>query len=304
LATVRTSAVTRERCPVRAVDMPWGCVERVMTSRRRVEPQSQSWILSHLGEEIAAHREAIGMTQEELGRYTICSRKTVSAYEMGTLLPPKPFIERAEVALSVPGTFIRLWRKMNDGPYPDWFFWYARMEALATEVRHFEAHLIPGLLQTEAYARAIYEIHQPPLSREKVDEHVQARLARQEILTRDEPPNVCFVLDEAMFRRWPRGPGLVRPQLEHILDVSRLPNVSVQVIPFDHGQHVGLFGLMTLLSFADGDDCGYEEPVGGGRVLTDPTTVATVRHRYDLLRTDALSRDKSQDFLSTILENV
>ncbi|MYV98791.1 helix-turn-helix transcriptional regulator [Streptomyces sp. SID3343] len=271
-----------------------------MTSRQKIEPQSQSWILRHLGEEIAAQREAVGMTQEELGQYTICSRKTVSAYELGTLLPPKPFIERAEAAIRIPGTLMRLWRKLNDGPQLDWFARYLRMEAQAVEIRHFESHLIPGLLQTEAYARAVYEIgHAQPAKR--IDEHVEARMARQKVLTRSDPPDVWFVLDEAMFRRWPKVHGLVQPQLEHVLNVSRLPNVRVQVTPFEDGQHVGMFGLMTLLSFTGGDDCVYEEPVGSGRILTDPTIVANVQRRYDLLRADALSRAKTEEFLTGIL---
>ena len=261
-------------------------------------------MLAIIGDEVAARREAVGMTQQELGAYTHCSRKTVGSYEQGPLVPPRYFIELADTALDAAGSIVRLWRRLNDDAIPDWFFWYSRMEAMATEIRHFEANLIPGLLQTEGYAEAVFNVLQPPPTKNHLERQIAVRVGRQHILTREDPPVTWFVLDEAMFQRWPLDRSVVQPQLRHIMDVAALPNVVIQVLPCRSGLHPAPHGLMTYLSFAEADDAGYVEPFGGGSIISDPTTLANMRRTYDVLRAEALSASATEKFLSNLLEQV
>ncbi|NUU20634.1 MAG: helix-turn-helix transcriptional regulator [Streptomycetaceae bacterium] len=275
-----------------------------MSVRREQEQPSQSWIVRHLGREIKAWREQAGMTQAELAGKTHVSSKTVSAIESGRRPPSASFIKLADIALDARGSLVRLWREMTDGLYPGWFRHYVGLESVATGVRQFEPQLVPGLVQTEAYMRALFAAAQPPMSADEIDEQVAARLARQEILTKADAPNVWLILDEAVLRRWPPVPGVAREQLEHLLSVGERPNVTIQVVPFEAGVHAGMHGFMALLSFNDAEDCAYVEPACGGVIVTDAPTVATLQHRYDLLRADALSPAESAQMIRKILETL
>jgi len=272
--------------------------------KRDQEPPPQSWLLGFLGDEIKVRREQRGMSQAELGRLTNYANKTVCSYETGDRVPQRAFIELADAALGADGALKRIYGRMIDGVHEPWFRWYVRLETEATEIRHFEPHLVPGLLQTEAYARSLYETHQPPLVQARIDAHVAGRMARQQLLLGERPMYAWFVIDEAVLRRWPHAGGVIGPQIEHLLRVSELPNVALMLIPFEQGHHAGRDGRFTVLSFPDSDDVGYVEPVGGGLIVSDSMRVATMRRQYDLLLSEALPPDKSRALIEKSLETL
>ncbi|MDI2132297.1 DUF5753 domain-containing protein [Yinghuangia seranimata] len=148
----------------------------------------------------------------------------------------------------------------------------------------------------------MYSSAQPPLSPDEIEAKVEARMARKEILTRADPTQVWIVLDEVVLMRWPSGASIVKPQLQTLLDLGDLPNVTVLVVPINHGVHAGRDGSQTLLSFTGSDDLGYVEPPGGGLVISDFMRVASLRRRYDLLLTEALSSDKSAQLIHSRME--
>lgn len=276
----------------------------IVAKRTDVEPPSRSWILAFMAKEIAIRREALGLSQAELGVRTLSSRQKVTSYEVGTRVPQQDFIERADDVLGFHGTLFRLWEDLMSGRYPAWFVWYARMEARASRIWHYESDLIPGLLQTRDYAHSVFATVQPPLPQQELDGYVTARMGRQCIFERDDPPEAWFILDEAVFHRWPRRRESIRPQIERVLEVARLPSVTLQVIPFAFGHHSATDGLRTYLSFEGGDDVGYVEPFGGGMVISNPGNLALMRRTYDLLRAEALPPAASDDFLCDLMETV
>lgn len=275
-----------------------------MAARRESEPPPQSWILRFLGREIQTRREAANLTQQALGRLTLTSRQLLAAIEAGTRIPKQSFIDRAEMVLKAGGVLRRLYDDMMDGVYEPWFGYYVRLEREASELRVFTAQVVPGLIQTEGYARALYETHEPPRSAEDIEAQVAARMARFNILTRENPPRAWFILDEAGLHRWPNAPDVAKPQLQRLLDVGKLPNVTLLVVPFVQGIHAGRDGSQTVLSFDDGEDIGYIEPVGGGIVISDFMRVDEMRRRYDLLLSEALSADQSAKLIRSIMESL
>ncbi|MCF2531961.1 helix-turn-helix domain-containing protein [Yinghuangia soli] len=262
--------------------------------------------MGFLGREIQIRREAAGLTQQELGRQTLTSRQLLAAIEAGTRIPKQSFIERAEIVLRAGGTLRRLYDDMMDGLYGPWFGHFVKLEKTAKEIRVFSAQLVPGLLQTEEYARALYETHEPPRSAKEIEEQVAARMARQQILVRADPPppRAWFILDEAVLRRWPNAPDVARPQLRKLLEVGKLPHVTILVVPFAQGTHAGRDGSQIVLSFEDSEDIGYVEPVGGGLVVTDFLRVAEMRARHDVLLSEALSADQSAKLIREIEESL
>lgn len=244
------------------------------------------------------------MTQTELGRLALQSPKTIGDYESGKLVPRREFVELADAALGAKGMLMRLWQAMTDGTYPTWFYWYAQLEEPAREVKHFEPTMVPGLLQTEEYVQAMFRINQPPATEDEFQNLVAARLKRQQILFREDPPEYWAILDEAVLRRWPRDRSLIRPQIEHLVEMGRLPHVHLHVIPFSHGFHACLGGFMALLTLERHDDCVYVEPPGGGLLRTDAKSVATARHRYDVLLSEALSAHDSEQLILDVRESL
>lgn len=276
-----------------------------MAARTKVqEIPTTSWLLSYLGREIRIRRENAGLTQTELGVRTFCSAKLISAIESGMRVPQPAFINLADTGLGADRALIRLWREMTEGGIATPFEWYLHLENQASKICHFEPMMIPGLLQTEEYARAVFALNQPPMGQDRIDAAVSRRLARQSLFTRDHPPNVWIIIDEAAIRRWPGERTVMERQIARMVEIAELPNVTLLAIPFTHGLHCGLQGFMAMLSFEDGDDCGYVEPISGGQIVYDPTIVASMHRSYDLLRAAALPPEGSIRLLSNALEEL
>jgi len=148
---------------------------------------------------------------------------------------------------------------------------FVGFEAAAQTVRSYEAQCVPGLLQIEEYIRTVVLASRPTPQTHEVNDRVQVRLARQELLTQDEPVEFWSVLDEAVLRRPVGGRDVMRRQLEHLVTVSELPNVTLQVLPFEAGAHAGMEGSFVLLGFPQGDpDTVYVTTATGG-VFQDKT---------------------------------
>lgn len=269
-----------------------------MVAPRELDPSAS--VLDYFGSELRRLRIKAGLSQERLGEIVNYTGALVGLVEIAKRSPSRDFAERCDGALGGDGVLTRLWPLVSRSGLPGWFQDYAGLEARAVEIRTYQAQVVHGLLQTEDYARAVLRPARP----EDLDGLTDARMKRQEILTRDDPPRLWMVLDEAALRRGVGGRDVMRSQLRRLLDYRETPRVVVQVMPFGAGAHAGLNGSFTLLSFDDSPELAYSEGYGRGQILTEPSEVERAGVKYDLLRAAALSPDDSAELIAQVLEEV
>jgi transcriptional regulator with XRE-family HTH domain len=268
-----------------------------------LDPSSS--VAAYFGAELRRYRVAADLTQERLGEVINYTGALVGLVETAKRTPTREFAERCDVALDTDGALIRLWPLLQRATFPAFVRHFVELEATATQIRSFECQLVPGLLQTVDYARAVLGARAISSTPDVLDEAIAARLSRQAILGKSPAPLCWFVLDEAVLRRRVGGQATMRAQLAHFLEVTTLPNVFVQVVPFDAGEYPGLDGGLTLLSFVDAPDIGYIESHGGSSVLIEsPGPVAECNLAFDLTRATALSPRRSADMIKAAMEDL
>jgi transcriptional regulator with XRE-family HTH domain len=258
--------------------------------------------LHFFGSEVRRAREAAGMTLADLAVLVPCDPSTVSRIESGILAPDAHLARVCDEAFpQLGGWFTRFYAESRDwnAPFPPSFRPFAEDEAEATALYVFQFALVPGLLQTEDYARAVLSRH-PNASDGEVAERVAARLARQAILARDEPPLTWFVLDAAVLHRDVGGPKVMYAALRHVAEMSRRPHITTQVLTT--GAHVGLQGSFDIAEKAGATVTANLEDIADGRVVKDTATVSMVATRFRHLQTEALSAADSLALIEQIAE--
>ena len=195
------------------------------------------------------------------------------------------------------------WQPYND-VLPSWFELYLGLEKAASIIRLYEVQFVHGLLQTEDYARAVILIANAHASPDEIDRRVSVRMKRQQLLTQPDAPQVWAVLDEAALRRSPAGPEMMRAQLEHLLEVTELPNVTLQIVPFDVGPHAAAGGPFTILRFPEPDlpDMVYLEQLNSAVYLDHPDDVIDYVTVMDQLAVRARTGPDSKDMISALLK--
>ncbi|WP_406730832.1 Scr1 family TA system antitoxin-like transcriptional regulator [Streptomyces sp. NBC_01794] len=261
------------------------------------EPESSD-SLKAFGEVVKAFRKRARLTQEQFAPRVRYSVQTVASIEQGRRFPPADFVERAEEALDAFGTLRGAARHLSRRPgLASWFRQWARLEAEAVTLDTYECRLIPGLLQSEGCARAVFAQSVPPLRDDQVEAQVTARLDRQRLFR--ERPNVpfSFIVEEAMFTRCLGGEEVMRDLLDHVLDCVALRNVEIQIMPANQQHHAGLDGPMQLLETPDNRWLGYAEGQKSGQLIADPKHVSVLLQRYAKLRSQALNPADSVSLL-------
>ena len=268
-----------------------------MPQSRVLDPGSS--LLAFFGAELRRRRGAAGLSQDQLGHAINYSEALVGRVEVGERVPSPDFARRCDDVLSAEGLFAHLRDSMNSDvhAYPTWFWEFVEREREATSIREFNALAVPGLLQTEDYARALFRACKPADSDEEIGQHVAARVERQRILDRPKPPMLWAVVDEGVLRRPVGGPGTFHDQLAHLARVGKRPGIVFQVMPFSAGAHAGLLGEFILLGLAGGHDMAYTESVESARLIEQPDEVAAFNLVFDMIRAVALSPETSLDFL-------
>lgn len=274
-----------------------------MAAPAELDPSAS--VLAYFGSELRRYRLAAELTQGRLGEIINYSGALVGLVETAERTPSRDFAERCDAALETDGALSRLWPLLHKATFPAFVRPFVELEATATQIRSFECQLAPGLLQTPAYAHAVLAARASHPTADVLDEAVSARISRQALLTGAPAPMCWFVLDEAVLRRLVGSRDTMRAQLVRFVEVSELPNVFLQVVPFDAGEYPGLDGGLTLLSFADGPDVGYIEGHGGSAVLIEsPGPVAECNLAFDLIRATALSPKRSRDLIKAAMEDL
>ena len=270
-----------------------------MAGKRDLDPGASP--LHFFGAEVRRAREAAAMTLAELGTRVPCDASTVSRVESGLLSPTERFAEACdEVFPQMGGWFGRFYRASLkwDGPYPRWFEDWVDAERQAAVIRWWEPLLVPGLLQTPEYARALFRAWRTDDDEDKVEQLVIARMNRQRIFDRPGPPSLWAVLDEGVLRRRVGGAKVMHDQLAHLADRGERANIKVHVIPAEAGAHVGLLGAFAIAGLA-GDTPGivYFETPDEGQTSRDPVRVAKIVLKFETLRSEALPRGASRDLI-------
>ncbi|MFH9732275.1 helix-turn-helix domain-containing protein [Streptomyces sp. NPDC017260] len=254
--------------------------------------------LDYYGFELRRHREAAGLTQRQLGDIVNYTGSLVGQIETARKLPTQEFSERVDAALGTGGLLSRLVDLVMRSQQPAWFQQVAELEVRAVEICTFQTHMIHGLLQTDAYVRAVLGTLDPT----DLDDRTAVRLARQRIFEKEEPPVFWTVLSEAALRQEIGGRKTMRGQLTHLLSFEDNPRINVQVLPFSAGAHAGLQGSFNLYRFARDPAIVYTEGYGTGHPTANPESVKDCSLRYDHLRAAALSLKDSAELIRRVME--
>jgi transcriptional regulator with XRE-family HTH domain len=238
----------------------------------------------------------------ERGRTTAKQRDVADLLSLYGVTDPAEREELLEMArqTSAPGW----WQQYGD-VLPRWFESYIGLETAASVIRSYELQFVPGLLQTEEYARAVISISNAHASAEEIAHRVNLRMRRQELLTRPGAPEMWAVLDEAALRRSPGGPEVMRAQLEHLLRVTELPNVTLQIVLFDTGPHAAAGGPFSILRFPEPDlpDVVYLEQLNSAVYLDQPDDVTSYQTIMDQLCVQAETSTASRTMIRALLRH-
>ncbi|MGW4228543.1 helix-turn-helix domain-containing protein [Streptomyces sp. NPDC004980] len=256
------------------------------------------------GSRVRKLRTAAGLTQAELGRMTHVVSTRITQIERSSGARPTFELARAlDAALVADNLLVDLWPYVYREAFPDWARTFMAHSARAVAIRQYAAHVVPGLLQTEAYARAVLSVGRTLRSEEHLEERLSARLDRQERLRSADRPDLWVVLDEAVLRRPVGGQPVMRAQLARLLSSAEEPHITVQVLPFDQGEHAAMGGSLTVLDLPDGAEVSYTEGAHHGQLIEDPEEVRRFAVTYDRLRAAALPPLMSLDMIRSAMED-
>ncbi|MEH1015759.1 helix-turn-helix transcriptional regulator [Micromonospora sp. CPCC 206060] len=249
-------------------------------------------------EEIRQARASRGLNQEEFGRLINYSGTHVSAVETGNRPPTADYVAAIDRALRTGGMFGRLLRRLSElDAEPVWLREWITFEDQARALRWYEPAFVPGLLQTEEYARRILRVA-GVFTAEQVEQRVRSRLARQAVLTRDDPPHLVVVLDEAVLRRTVDDDReLMREQLDHLATGADHPAVQVHVVPADAGLYQGLQGGIILATLPDDTVLGHIDNQVRAQIVSGSAEIVRLQHTWEAILSAALPRRPSLDLI-------
>ncbi|MFJ6293020.1 helix-turn-helix domain-containing protein [Streptomyces griseoviridis] len=253
------------------------------------------------GRQLKLFRERAGLDRARLGSLTGYSASTIASFEQARRIPPPKFIDQADEVLGAGGVLSASKEEVARAQYPAFFRDAARLEAEAVVLHVYATQAVPGLLQAEDYARAVFAMWRPQLDAEVIEQRLVARLARQEIFDRRPAPHLSFVIEEAVLRRPLGGMAVWRGQLEQILLIEERRNVEIQVMPLSRQEHAGLAGPFNLMEMKDGRRIAYTEVQGDSRVHAERQKVRELERTYGTLRAQAYTPAESRGLIEKLL---
>ncbi|RFU42868.1 XRE family transcriptional regulator [Actinomadura logoneensis] len=262
-------------------------------------PQVKGSLWELIATQLRRHRKERGLSGDALGRLLDVNRSTVSRYESGKLKLQEHHAIKIDIAWRTNWLFTNLVRFAKEGHDREWFATHLELESRASELCIWEYAWIPGLFQTEAYARALVRA----AGLENIDAEVAARMKRQERLARPGAPTMWVILDENVITAEIGSREITRAQLARLLELAECPNISIRIVPKSAGEHVGRDGSFKLMT-VDGADCAYIEAAGEGRLVQDATDVRSYRTRFARIGDVALPVRASIELIRQVMEGL
>ncbi|MFJ9173230.1 Scr1 family TA system antitoxin-like transcriptional regulator [Streptomyces sp. NPDC102360] len=258
--------------------------------------------LRTFGAVVQALREHAGLSREELGTRVRYSKHTVESVELGRRMPDEAFVRRAEEVLGNTGALCKAARHLTRGEagFAAWFRRWARLEREAAGLCTYECRLVPGLLQSRSYARAVFEGTIPLRTDEELEAQFAARMERQTMMRERPTVPFGFIVEEHVFRRRFGDADAMRESFDHVLELTTPRNVTLQVVPLEGGLHACLDGPVQILETDEGSRLAYSEGQENGRLISGPKEVSVLCRRYDTLRSQALNPKESRALLERL----
>ncbi|PJJ03062.1 helix-turn-helix protein [Streptomyces sp. 2333.5] len=260
---------------------------------------SARWVLAC---ELRRLRESSGRSLAQLADEANYDRTYLHRLETGERLSKLPVMKVLDRTYGTGELLVNLWGLARLDAFKDKYRLFMQLEANATIIHKYTL-VVPGLLQTEDFARFVLSSGPAPITPEELEESVAARLGRQELLRRDPPPDVRIILDESVLRRPVPDPKLWHEQLVRIAEAGNAPTMTIQVMPFAAGVHALTGGPLSLLWMADGSAVAYLEGNKSGELIEEPGEIERYRLAYDRLRDAALSPRDSSAFIQQLVED-
>ena len=266
------------------------------------EPDPSTGPLALFAAEHRRYRRLAGITQAQLAAELNYTTQFIGMVEVAARTPSRGYVDQTDEILDAGGGLINCWLLVSRMHVPRWFGPFIDVEAQAVAMREWELAFVPGLLQTEEYATALAHADRPNATDDQVEREVEVRMHRQEILHRPAPPLFWTVIDEYALRRQVGGSAIMRAQCAHLLEMTELPHVVVQILPFDAGANPGQIGAFEILELDDQPEIVWIEGPGEGHFIDREDQVEGCIRRYDHLRAMALSPAASRKMITAVLE--
>ncbi|MFD3535598.1 helix-turn-helix domain-containing protein [Streptomyces sp. NPDC058664] len=261
------------------------------------EPEASD-SLKAFGEVVKAFRKRAGLTQEQFAPPVGYSVPTIASIEQGRRLPSADFVARAEEVLDAFGVIRAAAKHLARKPgLASWFRQWARLELQAVTLYTYENRLVPGLLQTPAYAKTLFDEQIPALGDDEIEAALAARVERMKLLTERPHTIYSFIVEEHVLRRLTGGPEVMREQIDHVLDLCARRNIDIQIMPQSRGHHAGLGGPLQLLETPENKWYAYCEGQRAAHLIADPKEISILQKRYARMRAQALSFEESVSLL-------
>ena len=258
-----------------------------------VDQDDGEGFLRCFGRQLRLLREREGLTRSEFGARVGYGQDLIASVELGRRIPKPELIDKADEVLGAGGVLQAMKGEVARARYPAFFRDAARLEAEAVELHVYANQAVPGLLQTEEYARAVFTMWRPLLDEGTIAQRVAARMARQNIFCRTPLPTISFVVEEAVLRRPLGGPHVKRGQLEQVLLYGQRRNVEIQVMPVEREEHAALGGSFTLIETKEERRVAYVEAHKDSRLYTERQSVREFEEQYGVLRAQGLTPRES-----------
>ncbi|WP_086769887.1 helix-turn-helix domain-containing protein [Streptomyces bobili] len=258
-------------------------------------------VLATVGRQLRLRREAVAMRAADFAVAVGYGEDLVYKVEGGKRIPRQEYLDKADEVLGAGGLIAATWEDVKKVRYPKKVRELGKLEAQAVEVALYSNHNIHGLLQTEEHMRALFDAWLPAYSDEETERMVAARMARRSIFDRSPAPTLSFVQEEVTLRRPVGGRMVWRRQLERLLELGQLRNVSFQVMPTGCEDHFGTGGLIEVLKFPDGTAVGRSESAFSGRPVSELKQLRILELRYGMIRAQALTPRESRALVEQML---
>jgi len=267
-----------------------------------LEPGDESApLVEAVGRLVRFCREQAGMRVADFAQVMGYGEDMIRKIERGVRIPRVEFLDRADDVLNAGGHLRAFREDVEKAQYPKKVRELKKLEDRAVEVLLYSNHNIHGLLQTSEYARVLFEMTQPAYTPVVVERDIAARMARKSIFEREPAPTLSFVQEQVTLERPYGGRMVLRRQLEHLLEVAQLRNVTLQVMPTDREEHAGTQGLIEVLKFADGTGIGRSDGAFNARPVSNLRDLRILELRYGMIRAQALPPRESLAFVEQAL---